>query len=79
MRTTLDLADELLRRAKRRAADEGTSVKDIVERALRSFLEPPRGKRSKYTLRLKAFSSPLREGVDLEDWGRLRDLMDGLE
>ena len=38
MRTTLEIADEVLRAAKKRAADEGVPLREIVERALRTFL-----------------------------------------
>lgn len=38
MRTTFDLPDEVLRAAKKRAADEGVPLREIVERALRAFL-----------------------------------------
>ena len=80
MRTTMDLADELLRQARRRAVDEGTSLKDVVERALRAFLRGGRsGGRKPYEFRWKTFSSEVREGIDFEDWGRVRDLMDGID
>jgi predicted nucleic acid-binding protein len=38
MRTTLDIGDELLRRAKKRAAAEGTSLRQVGEAALRLYL-----------------------------------------
>ena len=38
VRTTLELNDELLRRPKQRAAAEGTTLRAVVERALRSYL-----------------------------------------
>ncbi|MEW6322565.1 MAG: type II toxin-antitoxin system VapB family antitoxin [Acidobacteriota bacterium] len=45
MRTTLDIEDAVLDRARRRAAKEGTTLTSVVERALRHFLghraEPP--------------------------------------
>ena len=42
MRTTLDLADDLLIAAKKRAAEERTSLKALVERGLRAELERSR-------------------------------------
>ncbi|MDQ3710158.1 MAG: type II toxin-antitoxin system VapB family antitoxin [Actinomycetota bacterium] len=43
MKTTLNLDDELLRRAKRRAAARGTTLTALVEEGLRAALvEPPR-------------------------------------
>lgn len=38
MRTTLDIEDAVLDRARRRAAREGTTLTSIVERALQHFL-----------------------------------------
>jgi len=35
MRTTVDLNDDVLRRAKRRAADEGIPLREVIETALR--------------------------------------------
>ena len=38
MRTTMVIDDDLLRRAKKRAADMGITVSDVVNRALREAL-----------------------------------------
>jgi hypothetical protein len=79
MRTTVDLNDELFRKAKRRAADEGTSLREVFERALRAYLEPSRhSERRKYKLVLKPQGGGVQPGVSLEDWNALRDKMDGL-
>jgi Arc/MetJ family transcription regulator len=76
MRTTLDIADELLRQAKRRAADESTSVRAIVEAALRAYL----GKRpaaGRYKLQWRTEAGRMLPGVRLDDRDALFDLMDG--
>ena len=39
MRTTLNLDDELVRLAKQRALDQGTTLTGVIESALRSLLE----------------------------------------
>ena len=39
MRTTLTVDDDLLRRAKQRAAESGTSVGEVINHALRRGLE----------------------------------------
>lgn len=39
MKTTVDLPDSLVREAKRVAAEEGTTLRDLVERGLRSVLQ----------------------------------------
>lgn len=43
MRTTVELSDELFRRAKAEAALRGRKFKDLVEEGLRLVLERPRG------------------------------------
>ena len=42
MKVTLVIDDHLIRRLKWRAAREGRTVSELVEVALRLFLEPPR-------------------------------------
>lgn len=39
MKTTVELPDILVREAKRVAAEDGTTLRDLVERGLRSVLE----------------------------------------
>lgn len=76
MRTTLDLNDELLREARRRAARDRTSLKAVVERALRTHLSrTPR--RSSYALRWRPEEGRLQPGVRLDDRDALFDLMEG--
>jgi hypothetical protein len=41
MRTTVTLDDRLLERLKKRAAESGTSVNRVVERAVRLLLQAP--------------------------------------
>lgn len=76
LRTTFDIPDELLRQAKRRAADEGAPLKRIAEEALRQFLRGP-ASRSRYKLRWRTQSGRILPGVRLEDREALFDLMDG--
>jgi predicted DNA binding CopG/RHH family protein len=38
VRTTIDIADELLRKAKTRAVNEGVPLRQVVESALRKHL-----------------------------------------
>lgn len=63
MRTTLDLPDELLKRAKIVAVERGTTLRELVADALRrelDGLQPPRRRRlTKPPIRLAA-DSPLR-------------------
>lgn len=47
MRTTLDIHDELLIRAKKKAAETHRTLTAVVEDALRSALRPQKKKKSK--------------------------------
>lgn len=76
MRTTLDLNDALLRRAKKLAAERGTTLTALIEEALAERLtRPPRPARRR---RLHTFRGDgLRPGVELADTSALLDLLDG--
>jgi len=76
MRTTLDLADELLRKAKKKAADDGVPLRDVVEAALRLYLSG-RPRQGTFRLRWTPVAGRLRPGVNLDDRDALFDLMDG--
>ena len=76
MRTTLDLNDELLRQAKKRAADEGVPLRQVVETALKLYVSKRR-RRSGYKLQWRTESGQVLPGVRLDDRDALFDLMDG--
>ncbi len=58
MRTTLDLPDDLLRRAKIAAVERGTTLRDLVGAALERELAAPRSKAPKpRRTRFPVFSS----------------------
>ncbi len=77
MRTTLRLDDTLLRDAKRFAIETRRTLTAVIEDALREAL-------ARRTRRAPASPAPLptygrgglRPGVDLDDTGALRDVMD---
>ena len=50
MRTTVNLDDELLRRAKERAARQGRTLSEVVSDALRVLLAEQAGPRREVTL-----------------------------
>lgn len=76
MRTTVEINDELLRKAKKRAADEHATLRGIFDRALRQYFNPPASK--KFRLRWKTHKGgAIQPGVVLEDRNSLFDLMDG--
>jgi hypothetical protein len=76
MRTTIEIGDELLRQLKRKAADEGLTIRQIVETALRVYLGKPL-KRKAYQLKWKTERGRILPGVRLDDRDALFDLMDG--
>jgi Arc/MetJ family transcription regulator len=76
MRTTIELNDELLREVRRRAAREGTSLKAVIERALRAHLAKSQPRRG-YTLRWHSETGTLQPGARLDDREALFDLMEG--
>jgi hypothetical protein len=70
----MDLSDELYRRVKKRAADDGASIKAIVEKALRLYLGGPA--KSEYRFRWHPDSGTLLPGVDLDDRDSLFNAME---
>ena len=78
MRTTIEINDELMRHAKKRAANDGVPLRDVVEDALRRYLsEKPAA--TGYKLKWTTESGELMPGVDLDDRDSLFDLMDGIK
>ncbi len=75
MKTTLNLDDQLLERAKRRAAERGTTLTAVVEDALRVALDemaPEPG----YRLDLPVVRGVRPPAVDPADRSALYDLME---
>ena len=77
MRTTIDINDRLLRDAKRRAAEEGTTLRRVMEKALRAYLHQRSAKGGDYELRWRTECGRLQPGVRLDDRDALFDLMEG--
>jgi hypothetical protein len=76
MRTTIEIGDELLRQAKKRAADERIPLRAVLEAALRAYLGR-RPTRSGYRLSWHTERGRLLAGVDLDDRDTLLDVMEG--
>ena len=75
MKTTLELSEKLLREAKKYAAQNGMTLKAVVETALRSLLEP-RQRRTKFTLKKASFRGEgMQEDVREGDWSSARDVI----
>jgi len=76
MRTTIDIDDQLLLYAKHQAVEQGCTIKQILEDALRDFF-------SHQTLEHKAVSlttfsgQVLKTGINLDNSQSLNDIMDG--
>lgn len=78
MRTVITLDDRLHRRAKAHAARHGTTLRALVEEALRARLAEAEGP-TKARVDLPTFSGDgLQPGVNLDDAGTVYDRMDGL-
>jgi hypothetical protein len=76
MRTTVDIDDQLLKYAKLQAAQQGSSLRRIIEDALRDFLS--RSQTESKAIKLEIFSgNGLKPGVDLDNASSLHEIMDG--
>lgn len=75
MKTTVDLPDELLIAAKKRAADLRCSVKTLIERGLRRELatRPVGPRRKKRVLRWVVVPGGLPDDLDLRDRSAMHD------
>jgi len=76
MKTTLEIDDRLLARARRHASAHGMTLRAVVEEALRARFAPKPEARARYS-----FSPPIVRGsrppaVDVADRNELYDLLD---
>jgi hypothetical protein len=77
MRTTLDIDDHVLRKAKQLAAREGKTLTRIVEEALRDRVVRPRRSTRPFRLQLLTKKGRLIPGVNLADRDALYERMEG--
>jgi hypothetical protein len=77
MRTTLNLDDHLLRAARKRAAEEDSTLTAVIEQALRRHLEPVASAPSGFRLELLTKRGRLLPGVDVDDRDSLYERMEG--
>jgi hypothetical protein len=76
MRTTVRLRNDLLKRARERAAADGRTLTSLIEEGLVRVLEEPRpGRARKVALPVSRARGGLLAGVDLNRSGDLEDLM----
>ena len=77
MRTTIRLPDNLLSRARKKAAEEGRTLTSLIEEALRNALaEPKPARRTRVRLPICKASGGTLPGVDLNRSSDLLDLME---
>lgn len=74
MKTTLEIDEGVMRELKRRAAEEGTTMSELVEGALRVFLRPPAS--AKPLPPLPTFDGG-RQLMDLDSRASWLDALDG--
>lgn len=69
MKTTIDLPDDLFVAVKRRAAEDRTTVRAIVERGLRAQLRAPKraARRSGASIKWVTVDGGLPAGLDVRD------------
>lgn len=79
MRTTINLPDDLIARAKRAALDADTTLTEIIADALREALAKRKKRVLRKDFRLITYGrGGVGPGVDLDDTSALLDLMDGV-
>ena len=76
MKTTLNLDDQILRQAKDRAAQDGTTLTKFVEDALRDKLMAEHHRRSTFRLRMRTVRGYAPPSVDISDRDVLYDVID---
>ena len=75
MKTTIDIADRLLRDAKREAARRGTTLREVVEIALRRHLEEAAAPMA-FTLHDASVEGRgVQAGIEEGDWEAIRGLV----
>jgi hypothetical protein len=75
MRTTIEISEALFRRAKRRAAEEGTTLREIVESALVRHLSGD-FRPTRYRLGWQTETGRILPGVKLDSREALFELME---
>ena len=77
MKTTLDLHDELLLRAKRHARETGSTLRAVVEDGLRQVLDTAGSPRKHVLPDLRAGDAGAADPLEQYSWPELRELIYG--
>ncbi len=76
VKTTVNLDEELLRRARRSAADRGITFREVLEEALRASVMAP-ARQAPFTFRWTPVTGTGPPLVDVDDRDALYDLLEG--
>jgi Arc/MetJ family transcription regulator len=75
MKTTIDIADSLLRRVRALAAARNTTMREIVESALRDALAQQERRHGRVEIEAPTFKgNGLQPGVSWDDWASVRSV-----
>jgi hypothetical protein len=78
MRTTIRIKDDLLKRAKKRAAEEGRTLTSLIEDALSLVVTKPKAsRRGRVELPVSKASGGVLPGIDLNRSSDLEEVMNG--
>jgi len=76
MKTTVDIPDSLLRQARKLAAERNTTLKALIEAALRDALAATSRPRRRFRLETHTFGGKgLQPGLGWDDWGAIRAMI----
>lgn len=76
MRTTLNIQDDLMRRVKKRAAETGTTITEVVEDALRAAVAGQAPRKGRYALAWQPIAGRTLPGIELGDRDSLYEAME---
>ena len=79
MRTTLNIADDLMKKVKKRASESGTTITEIVEEALRAAVAGQTPRAARFSLTWHPVSGRTLPGIDLGDRDSLYQAMERSE
>jgi hypothetical protein len=75
MKTTIDIPNPLLKQVRKMAASRDTTIKAIIESALRDALAKERRPFEKKRLQIHVFKGKgLQPGLSWDDWSNIRNL-----
>jgi hypothetical protein len=76
MKTTVEIADPLLRKARKLAKDRKTTLREVLETALRREIAEAARARKPFRLKRATFRGEgLQPGVDLSNWDQVRSIV----